>query len=438
MDYKYQKVYQRIVDDIESGALDYNQKIPSIRTMTKLLEVSKTTVENAYDQLCVEGYVEARKNIGYYVSVKSNIKSKETVGKNDVKEKVIYQYDFSGQNVDVGSFNMEVWKKYIKKALTYTDELHSYGSAFGQRRLLVALQHHSHQLRGFIRPLENYVVAAGFQTLLRNVCTMFKPGSIIAMDENTFIQAQVVFQDCGNEIVTISSDSQGMSVKELKNHDIDVIYINSSSGGNHGKPIKRQRRSELIKYAREKGIYIIEDDHNGELKYQSKVINAMAYDDDSQIFYIGSFSKLLLPSIRLSYMVLPTNVVQVYKEKHIYYHQTASKLEQIALAMYMEDGQLVRHLKRLRKLYASKAKLLLEQLSLSFRGHKITLYETSLKVAIEFPRDKIDSYIEQAKRKGILVLKNNKSEIIFSFSSIDIDDIIIAIEEFKKIIDKNI
>ena len=131
--------------------------------------------------------------------------------------------------------------------------------------------------------------------------------------------------------------------------------------------------------------------------FNSKPIDAMAKFDNQRIFYIGSFSKLLLPSIRMSYLALPIPFLEQFKIKMKYYHPTASKLEQLALALYIEDGQLSRHLKRLRKHYYVKSNKMLELLKDSFPQHHFELYETSLMITMSVDQDKIDSYIDLAK-----------------------------------------
>ena len=133
-EYKYLEVYETIVDDIEKGYLKYNDKIPSIRKMAKQLDVSKTTVESAYLQLLVEGYVYTKEKVGYFVDVQYN---KHAINENldQINEQFDnhkYRYDFSGRLVDSESFNLDIWKKYIKKALNQSDDLMSYGEPQGE------------------------------------------------------------------------------------------------------------------------------------------------------------------------------------------------------------------------------------------------------------------------------------------------------------------
>lgn len=434
-EYKYLNVYRAIIDDIQNGYLKYNDKIPSIRKMSKRLEVSKTTVESAYLQLLVEGYIYAKDKVGYFVDVQYN-QQELNYNLTEHKEEhnnYKYKYDFTGRLVDSESFNLDIWKKYIKKALNQSDELMSYGDVRGELELKKALQKYSLEYRGLRKPVSNYVVGAGFQILLYYICSLFSKDIVVGIEEEGFKQAETVFNDSHMKIVKLPVDDQGITLEGMKQTKIKLLYLNSSSGGYHGHPIKQQRRLEIIEYAKNNDIYIIEDDHNGELKFNSKPIDAMAKLNHENIIYIGSFSKLLLPSIRISYMVLPDQLLSIFMQKIEGYHQTASKLEQLALAMYIEDGQLARHLKRLRKHYRNKSKHLLIKLKDAFPNGKFILYETSLKITMTIQEDLIDQYLHKAKENGILINKNNKNQITFSFSGILDKDIDEAIEILKKI-----
>ena len=170
-DYKYLQVYQTIIDDIENGYLKYQEKIPSIRQMAKRLDVSRTTVESAYLQLLVEGYIFAKEKVGYFVDVQYQNQSKKTVkAENSLAlDNHTYRYDFSGRLVDNESFNLDIWKKYIKKALNQTDDLMCYGDPLGEKALRAALQQYCHEFRGLSRPVDHYIIGAGFQILLYHI-----------------------------------------------------------------------------------------------------------------------------------------------------------------------------------------------------------------------------------------------------------------------------
>lgn len=422
-EYKYQEVYQTIIKDIEQGYLQYNDKIPSIRQIAKKLHVSTTTVESAYLQLVEEGYIYPKEKVGYFVDVQDTLLHVPNPTQDAIVKNKNYTYDFSGRLVDDESFNFDIWKKYIKRALQDKEALMSYGDPLGESILKNALQKYSQEHRGVRRPSGQYVIAAGFQSLLYHICGLFPKDTVVAMEQGGFKQAEAVFENCHMKVVKLEVDNQGISIEALKQQKIQVLYLNTSSGGYHGRPIKRQRRNEILQYARENKVYIIEDDHNGELKFNTKPVDALAKDDQQWVIYIGSFSKLLLPSIRISYMALPTSLYPLYLHHFMYHHQTASKLEQLALAYYIEDGQLSRHLKRLRKQYALKGNEMLKKLQIAFPKYSFQLYETPLKITLSLPKEKIDTYIDIAKQHDILVNKNSNNEIALSFSGIRFIDI---------------
>lgn len=434
-EFKYLEIYHAIIRDIEQGFLKYHDKIPSIRQMTKKYNVSKTTVETAYQQLLSEGYIESREKVGYFVATLASpylLKSDQKPA-NHLKQEH-YRYDFSGRCVDDESFNIDIWRRYIKKALHETEDLMSYGEPCGEWKLRCALQKYSQDYRGVRRNKENYVVGAGFQTLLYHVCSLFDKNVVVAMEIGGFQQAEAIFHDCHMQVVKIPVDNEGIIVEKLKESHASIVYINSSSGGYHGHPIKMKRRQEIMEYARKYHVYIIEDDHNGELKFNTKPMDAMTKYENQWMIYIGSFSKLLLPSIRISYMALPDSLLVQYQEKIQYYHQTASKLEQLALASYMEDGQLARHLKKLRKHYYKKGNELLKLLQEAFPTCSFHLYETALKISMSVASSNIEFYLQTAKEHSICVNKSsNKNEIILSFSSILYQDIKPAVDLLKEI-----
>ena len=141
--------------------------------------------------------------------------------------------------------------------------------------------------------------------------------------------------------------------------------VNSASAGYNHQPLNKKKRKELLAWAAERNAMIIEDDHNGELCYHTRMTPAMqGFDTGGHVVYIGSFSKILLPSLRISYMVIPQALQYRYDQRANSYSPTSSKIEQLALARYIADGHLERHVRRLRRHYEHKSihmRTLLEQ-----------------------------------------------------------------------------
>ncbi len=432
---KYETLYNSLRQDIIKGKYRYQEKLPSIREMEKNTGLSRTTIEAAYNQLLVEGYIVSFNKRGYFIDVDLKQTQELAILKqtNNTSQKQVYPYDFSGGAVDPSSFNMELWKKYIRLALQ-DESLYTYGSQQGELSLRQALTHYTSMYRGVIVNVEQMIIGSGFQSLLTILCGLLKDVKRVGMPKSGFKHAQMIFEDFNVEVILLEEDDEGIMLDALSKVDIDFLYINSSLAGKKGRALSISRRLNLIEYAKKHSIYVIEDDHNGELRYKAKPIPAMQGQDHEHIIYIGSFSKLMIPSIRIAYMVLPFELLKAYKLKKDYYHQNVSKLEQIALAYFIEDGQLIRQLKRLRRLYYKKSEQLMNSIEQYCPNTSIQLEETALRVRLSFSREiNIDEILNKAHCLG-LDFNIHHSECILSFSSIPLDKIEDGIKIFATLI----
>ena len=205
------------------------------------------------------------------------------------------------------------------------------------------------------------------------------------------------------------------------------MLVNSSGSNRGSAPLPFNKRMEIINWAENNNAIIIEDDYNGELRYTSKPVPALQGMNTERVVYIGSFSKLLLPSVRISYMVLPDHLMQIYKLRSRNYNQTASKTEQLALAEYIRSGRLERQLRKLRKIYALKSELLLKSLKKLFSDNAvIEVIETALCVRLKLKTEiPLDTLRNAALNNGIVLgkcrEKNNLKYIYLSFAGIPFD-----------------
>lgn len=424
---KYKLLYEQLKKDIEGQNYHFGEKLPSIRKMMEKTGYSKTTIESAYNQLLVEGYIQSRNKSGYYIDVEvDKIRKNNTQYSVECENlPVKYKYDFTGKAVAKESFNLNVWQKYLKKVMNDSDLLFTYGDTQGELELRKSLCKYSNIERGVVCKYNQIIIGSGFQSLLQIICG-FLNLKTVAMPQSGFDYAKQVFYDHQIEIKWIKEDEDGILIDDLTHYNVDLIYINSSVAGINSKALPISRRLTLIDYAKKNDILILEDDYNGELRYRAKPIMAMQSNDENSIIYIGSFSKLLIPSIRLSYMVLPVNLLKKYKKSVVHYHQTVSKFEQLALCYYIQDGGLNRQLKKLRRLYLKKSQILIEQLK-KFDIEELILEETALRIKIKFKHINVNKLLEVAKSKGIN-FKEQHPYIILSFSSINYEDIVIGIE----------
>lgn len=444
----YKQLYSSIRKAIENNGLTKGDKLVSIRALSKALGISKTTVEAAYNQLCAEGYIKNSPQRGYFIQGQVlTIEEKNEINNSaDTALNHNYvKYDFSSKSVTVDSTGIKLWKKYVKSYLNKDYILSSYGDPQGEYSLRRALSFYSYSVRGVIATEENIVIGAGTQSLLYLICGLLrKYGTKIAVEKDASMHFIKVFNDCGFDIVKIDSDHKGIRIDLIKNENPDFLLINPSGSLKSGDRMKMERRYELIEWANENNKFIIEDDYNGEIVYNSRTVPALQCSAAQSIIYLGSFSKLLLPSVRIGYMVLPEKLKEIYiKNKHDL-NQTASKIEQLALADYIRDGQLERHLRRLKKIYGEKSNLiesaLYKQLEKTYKNDfQIKLFETSLAYEITIyeitDSDKLNSLLTDESISIISAECDIKRTIIkIGFSGINALEIENAVEKLFSII----
>lgn len=426
----YQQLYFSIKNAVESGHLKKGDKLPSIRKLAEDLSLSCTTVDSAYQQLCVEGYICAKPQRGYFAL------AAQADGANPKMPPVtqivnrpceMVRYNFGSDCVDSENIDAKIWRRHIRDVLNRQEVIASYGEHQGEPELRAALSTYSYGVRGVVALPERIVIGAGTQPLLSILCGLLGSSRSVAMEEPGFLQAEQVFADCGFAVKKLPGDENGVSMDDLRKSGAGLVFVNPSNRVTTGMSIPMSRRFELLEWARESGGIIIEDDHNGELRYRAHPIPAMqGIGGGESVVYIGSFSKLLLPSVRIGYMVLTPELLERYRRRAANYNQTASKIEQLALSGYIKSGQLERHLRRLRKLYSDKSCKLIKALEETFGDTvNILLQETPLTLILTVhSRKSAKELCRLALEKGVRVMTASGGEKIrLGFAGIPLDDI---------------
>ena len=424
----YMQIYDYYKNLIESGKLPEGSKLPSIRRCAEERNVSKTTVEQGYMCLCDDGYILPKSQSGYYVSKRSNT-VKKTEKKNENKElKNTILYDFASAGVDAESFNMDIWRRYVKSALRQTEKLLFYGEPQGEYDLRREIANYARETRNCICTEENIVIGAGVQTLLNILCPLLKGKKTVCFDDLSYRQGTAIFTDYGFCV----TDNREKS---------SIIYTSPSYSTRWGDIMSVKDRFDLTEYARKTGKLIIEDDYGSEFRYFNRPTPSLqGLDGGENIVYLGTFSKLLLPSIRISFMILPQSLIGEYNKKKHLYNQTVSKADQIALCSYIRDGHLNSQIRKSRKLYAQKSKVLTDLLVENF-GEKIEILKTNspLYVRCKFHiKTTTKEFCDNAEKQGILLIPANFHEefpeIAFSVASVGLQHLEKSIETLKNVV----
>lgn len=404
----YQQLYEAVKEAVETGRLKKGERMPSIRRLSEDLKLSRTTIETAYQQLCVEGFIKSYPQKGYFVSLSGYSAAAAPVKKQRLTNTAPpVRYNLGSDSVDSALIDLKRFRGNVKDVLNRQEILSSYGEHQGEAALREALSNYSYSVRGVVADSEGIVIGAGTQPLLYLLCgLLLDEERLIALEAPGFRQAEQVFSDCRVAVQKISADEDGVNIAELDASQARVAMVNPSSSTHTGKAIPMSRRLELLSWAQRRKGYLIEDDYNGELRYNARPIPAMqGLPGGERVVYLGSFSKLLLPSVRIGYMVLPPALLARYRERAARYNQTASKIEQLALADYIREGKLERQLRRMRKLYALKSERFAAAVKREF-GNKaaLTLQETALCYILSINSEKNARQLcELAVNRGVRV-----------------------------------
>lgn len=362
----YEQIYEYIRNEIRKGRIKSGEKLPSTRALCQYLEVSRSTVELAYEQLMAEGYIEAQPCRGYFVSDIEGLYqitkayTEEITGEKETAES--YPYDFTPNGVDLKSFPYNAWRKLSKECLVDDRaELFRLGCPQGEYELRSAISSYLHQARGVNCTPEQIIVGAGNDYLLMLLCAVLGNGHRVALENPTYRQAYRLFANLSYEVCTVDMDGKGMRVDELEKSGVDIAFVMPSHQYPLGTVMPIRRRMELLRWAKEaEGRYIIEDDYDSEFRYKGKPIPALqGYDSSGKVIYIGTFSKSIAPAIRMSYMVLPETVCAMYRERCGFISSTVSKVDQLILQKFIEEGYYERHLNKTRALYRGRHDALL-------------------------------------------------------------------------------
>lgn len=421
----YLRVYGYYKNMIMNGTLAPGQKIPSIRRCSEELEISRTTVENAYMSLAADGYIISKKNSGFYVSSICPNDRRQDLKKGESHRPEII-YNFSSAGADRESFNFDMWRRYIKSALRQDERLLSYGEPQGEYELREAIAAFISSRRNVVCSPYNIVVGAGVQSLLHILCSVIGEKKRISFCNPDFRQGTAVFRDHGWDIT---------------DEEPDVIYVNPSNVGDLGDVMTVEQRFSLIKSAMDAGRLIIEDDYGNEFSYFSRRTPSLqSLASGKNVVYTGTFSRLLLPSIRMSYMVLPDEMMEKYLKVAADYNQTASKTEQIALCQFIRDGHMDSQIRKLKKLYAAKSAMLTDIIKRTFGSSvKILPCGSGVMVKAEFADvNEPEKLKERALAKGLSfrcqINENGGASLILSCTSVKTEELEKAVMIIKEVI----
>ncbi|WP_144460937.1 PLP-dependent aminotransferase family protein [Siminovitchia fortis] len=365
----YEQLYLYIKKEITEGRLEYGSKLPSKRKLSEFLKVSQNTVETAYDQLIAEGYIEGLPRKGYFVLAYEDleyVQNEAAVTDELIEEKELVKYHFHPGWIDTENFPFHKWRKYARD--TIDQQHHSLlllGDKQGELELRREIAHYLYHARGVQCFPEQIVIGAGSDNLLQQLILLFDKETIYGVEDPGYHVISHILKSSQHKIHPLKVDDEGVKTDSLENTNINVVYVTPSHHFPYGSVLSVNRRVKLLNWAAGgEHRYIIEDDYDSEFRYSGKSIPSLqSMDHSEKVIFLGSFSKSLIPSLRISYMVLPKPLLKKYKEVALsFYHCSVSRIDQHILTQFMKEGDFERHLNRMRKIYRKKLEKTLEVL----------------------------------------------------------------------------
>ena len=355
---RYEYLYRRIRDDILSGELAADDRLPSKRQLAAQLGVSLATVEGAYTQLEAEGYVEARPRRGYYVNALPRLGQRAAVPVHMESDGATEEdtpslvADFSAPATRADSSAANLWERALRQALAQEprEELFGAQPAEGTGRLRAAIAGHLRGTRGVDVDPACIVVGAGAQTVYAMVARLMGTDATFAVEDPGYGRVWATYASCGNQVVFVPTDEEGIRADLLAQTGATVAHVMPSHQFPTGCVTSAARRYELLGWAAAaEGRYLVEDDYDCEFRMAGRPVSPLlAADAGGRVIYVNTFSKSLSSALRLAYLVLPPQLAQAWRERLGFLSCTVSVVDQVALARLLESGDYERHVMRYR------------------------------------------------------------------------------------------
>jgi GntR family transcriptional regulator/MocR family aminotransferase len=434
--YLHQRLYRAIRVAILDGRLPPGTRLPSTRELASDLGLSRNVAVLAFRQLLHEGYVDARTGSGTYVSatvpdrvmapwnargsgaappprraLSSRARRVQALGPLPPpgRHRPGLRYDFQYGLPSLSDFPHDVWSRIVsRRARSISLNMLRYGRAMGYGPLRKAIASHAARARGVAATPEQVIVVNGTQQALDLIAQLLvEPGDAVVVEEPCYQAARQVFAAAGATLLPVPVDERGLDTSRLpESVGVRLAYVTPSHQFPLGGILPLERRQELLRWARRAGAYIVEDDYDSEFRYDGAPVEAVqGLDRDGRVLYVGTFSKVLSPSLRIGYLIVPGSLAAAIASIRFLSDCHSPTFEQTVLADFIAEGHFDRHLRRSRERNKARRKALLESLR-AHLGEAVEIAGASAGVHLvlwlrnETP-GKLESLLSRAAARGV-------------------------------------
>ncbi len=452
----YKSLYQFILKDIQENKLKAHQKMPSKRTLAKNLGISTISIENAYDQLISEGYIYTIPKKGYFVAqIQSHNKIQPVQHAQthinivtDEKKNCDKYFDFSSNQIANTNFPFSIWTRLLRETISQNDkQLLQVSPCGGVKELRTSIANHLESFRGMNVNPDQIIVGAGTEYLYGLLIKLLGTDKTYCIENPGYKKLKKIYESNQVQCIPVDMDENGITVENLKAAKAQIAHISPTHHFPTGICMSAKRRYEILAWVNEsENNYIIEDDYDSEFRLKGKPTPSLySMDAFGKVIYMNTFSKSLTSTIRISYMILPEQLANLFYNRLSFYSCTVSTFEQYTLSAFISKGYFEKHINRMRLHYGRKRERVINTIQkiLSDSQCKIIENDSGLHFILQINTQMSDKELtEKLKTKNIIIspisdFEMNKTngdthQFILNYSNIDMDnleDTLITVKE---------
>ncbi|MEU0537252.1 PLP-dependent aminotransferase family protein [Amycolatopsis tolypomycina] len=377
------RIYRQLRDAVLDGRLRAGERLPPTRELARRLAVSRNTVAVAYDRLTADGFLAGRVGAGTYVCAElPPPKPRKAPAQRGPQPKAVWRsvpapaaaapepvFDFRVGIPDAALFPLDTWRRLLARELRDTAGFAHYAEPGGHPGLRAAIARHVGVSRSVRADADDVLVTQGAQQALDLLCrVLLEPGDRVAVEEPGYRMARLLFASHGAEVVGVPVDGEGLDVAALPSR-AKLVYVTPSHQFPLGTPMSLARRTALLAWAERAGAVVVEDDYDSEFRFSDRPLEPLqSLDRDGRVAYVGSFSKTLLPMLRLGFLIAPASLRDAVHHARRLSGWHGELPAQAALARFVDEGLFARHLRRATKVYADRHERITATLERVFAG----------------------------------------------------------------------
>lgn len=433
----YRQIYDSIQLAILNGEFESRMRLPATRLLAQQLGVSRMTVINAYEQLFAEGYLEGKMGAGTYVASQLPEEFLQTSGvREDVRENgpkrrkirlsnygkyirensaKVLENQAAGMPIPfqhclpaIDEFPFDIWSKITQRLQKYSyKSLDGFGDPAGFRPLREAVVSYLRSSRGVRCESDQIIITNGAQQALDLIGrVLLSPVDKVWVEDPGYLGAKDIFGATGAEIIHVPLDVEGFDLKKAleTGTSAELVYVTPSRHFPLGITMSLQRRLGLLEWASDNDGWIIEDDYDSEYRYAGRPLASLqGLDRDGRVIYLGTFSKTIFSALRLGCMVVPPDMIDIFRTARSLTDQHSPVIEQTVLAEFISEGHFARHVRRMRTLYRERQEILIYEIEKKLGGLlEVSKADAGMQIVGWLPEGVCDKTISrEAARHGL-------------------------------------